>query len=350
MKPRENPDSGNRPSEQVMNGLTIDRNSETPPHEQLRAYIQYMISTRAIPPGTRLPSVRALARTLDLSRSTVQRAYEELQRRELVHSQHGAGTFVVDFDEEAAPESHPELEPYIEAAISTTRRLGFSLTELEKSFSAQIRHAQRRASSRISVVYVDEYAYLLRMANFLREELTDLDVDILPIHLGSHGADGLASLVEEVYDADILVCAPYVFGYVRRALQNRPEDVLGITLTLHSDTLERLGNLSPSAVVGVVAPEPAFLSFATAVIRANVVTDQEPVSASPDTKEYAKVLADCDVIVFHAGSREDVLARARDTVEIIELVHVPDPGSIERLRKRLRAKIAHRYQDDVLPS
>src|SRR5690554_4145559 len=47
-----------------------------------------------LPPGTRLPPQRELAFRLGLSVGTVSRAYAEAERRGLVESQVGRGTFV----------------------------------------------------------------------------------------------------------------------------------------------------------------------------------------------------------------------------------------------------------------
>ena len=330
-------------SGRLAENLIIDRAASTPAHHQVRAYFQYMISTRAIPPGAALLSVRRLAQVLGLSRATVQRAYDELQRRGLVESRHGAGTFVVDFDIEAPHPVFPELTPYLDAAIEATIQRGVSLSDLEHMLASRIRHLNRHPSSRVSVAYIDEHAYLLRMADFLREGLADLNIDVLPVHLENFGPNGLTSLASVGTNADLIVCAPYVFGYVRRALTDRKEDVLGITITLHPETLEKLRSLHPTSKVGVVASRPEYLSFATAVVRAIVVADHEPRAASTDDiPAFERVIEGSDVIVFHAGSRSEVLSQAGPGKRTIELVHVPDPVSLERLRDRLKQEIAER--------
>ncbi|GMA74292.1 hypothetical protein GCM10025880_07090 [Methylorubrum aminovorans] len=54
------------------------------------------IRTGRLTPGTRLPTQRALAETLDLNFTTVSRGYVEAHRRGLIEGRVGQGTFVVD--------------------------------------------------------------------------------------------------------------------------------------------------------------------------------------------------------------------------------------------------------------
>ena len=74
--------------------LQIDTASPTPPFEQLRLQIVSMINVGVLVPGTRLPTVRALAADLRLAPNTVARAYKELEEAELLQTRGRAGTFV----------------------------------------------------------------------------------------------------------------------------------------------------------------------------------------------------------------------------------------------------------------
>lgn len=74
--------------------LRIDIDSPTPPFEQLRLQIISMINTGVLVPGSRLPTVRALAADLRLAPNTVARAYKELEEGELLQTRGRAGTFV----------------------------------------------------------------------------------------------------------------------------------------------------------------------------------------------------------------------------------------------------------------
>lgn len=72
----------------------IHHDAQTPPFEQARSQIAGQIATGALPNGTRLPTVRALADELGLAVNTVARAYKELEADQLVVTEGRRGTFV----------------------------------------------------------------------------------------------------------------------------------------------------------------------------------------------------------------------------------------------------------------
>lgn len=72
----------------------IHHDTETPPFEQARSQIATRITSGALPSGTRLPTVRALADELGLAVNTVARVYKELEADRLVVTEGRRGTFV----------------------------------------------------------------------------------------------------------------------------------------------------------------------------------------------------------------------------------------------------------------
>jgi DNA-binding FadR family transcriptional regulator len=74
--------------------LTISRGSGERLALQIVRQIQALIETGAVRPGALLPSSRALARTLGVSRNTILAAYEELSARGVVRGRRGAAMYV----------------------------------------------------------------------------------------------------------------------------------------------------------------------------------------------------------------------------------------------------------------
>lgn len=86
----------------------IDRRSAVPLVEQVVALVHRRMAQRQLAPGARLPSIRALAESLSISRSTVVDAYDRLVSEGAIHSRPGAGFFVGD---RLPPLSLAELGP-----------------------------------------------------------------------------------------------------------------------------------------------------------------------------------------------------------------------------------------------
>jgi GntR family transcriptional regulator len=74
--------------------IAVDVGSPTPPYEQIRGQIAGHIRTGALPEGSRLPTMRALAADLGVAVGTVARAYAELESAGLVASRRRTGTVV----------------------------------------------------------------------------------------------------------------------------------------------------------------------------------------------------------------------------------------------------------------
>lgn len=74
--------------------ITLDALGEDPPYEQIRMQIATQVASGDLPPGTQLPTVRALAETLGIAPNTVARAYRELEHAGTVTTRGRAGTVV----------------------------------------------------------------------------------------------------------------------------------------------------------------------------------------------------------------------------------------------------------------
>jgi DNA-binding transcriptional regulator YhcF (GntR family) len=74
--------------------ITLDGAGGDPPYEQIRTQIAGQVARGELPPGTKLPTVRALAETLGIAPNTVARAYRELEHAGVVTTRGRAGTVV----------------------------------------------------------------------------------------------------------------------------------------------------------------------------------------------------------------------------------------------------------------
>lgn len=106
--------------------IVLEPGSAVAPFEQIRAQYAAAITDGTLPPGTRLPTVRALAGNLGLAVNTVARAYRELEAEGLVETRGRAGTVVASAASGAA---RAELAAHAAAYLEHARRLGVGLDE-----------------------------------------------------------------------------------------------------------------------------------------------------------------------------------------------------------------------------
>ncbi|MDO4459807.1 MAG: GntR family transcriptional regulator [Clostridia bacterium] len=74
--------------------MNIDKFGRTPIYEQIVNVVEKEILTGVLKPMDQLPSVRELAMELSINPNTIQKAYQELERRGLCYSAPGQGRFV----------------------------------------------------------------------------------------------------------------------------------------------------------------------------------------------------------------------------------------------------------------
>src|SRR5580658_1009642 len=86
--------------------IAVDRGSEKPLHRQIYDALRATILEHRLQPGQQIPSSRALADDLGISRIPVLDAYAQLLAEGYIESRSGAGTFV----KRSLSDEHPTTE------------------------------------------------------------------------------------------------------------------------------------------------------------------------------------------------------------------------------------------------
>ncbi len=101
-------------------------NSERPIYSQLMERITFDIISGIYPPGSQLPSVRALAQDAGVNPNTMQKAMAELERPGLTSSQRPSGRFITE-DLGMIDKTKKELaSEEIKEFLKKMERIGFS--------------------------------------------------------------------------------------------------------------------------------------------------------------------------------------------------------------------------------
>ena len=108
-----------------MDLIPLDPGASEPPYEQLRRQIATRAASGELPPGTRLPTVRALAEGLHLAVNTVAKTYRAMEADAVVVTEGRRGTFVASGSVAGGEEAQAAAAAY----AATARRLGLGLTE-----------------------------------------------------------------------------------------------------------------------------------------------------------------------------------------------------------------------------
>ncbi len=113
--------------------IILQNHSDLPIYQQIMQAIKQAIINKELLAGDMLPSIRSLARGLNISVITTKRAYEELENEGLIYSQAGKGFFVKEPDFSLLKEEQlKQLETQLTHVIEKSREMHVSLDELQK--------------------------------------------------------------------------------------------------------------------------------------------------------------------------------------------------------------------------
>ena len=112
--------------------ILISHKSKEPIYEQIYNQVKQSILSGDLPSGYSLPSMRQLAKELEVSVITTKRAYEELEKSGLIYSIVGKGSFVAEQNFEMIMERKRKMiEEQLAAAIQNSKEIGLELNELK---------------------------------------------------------------------------------------------------------------------------------------------------------------------------------------------------------------------------
>jgi GntR family transcriptional regulator len=113
--------------------IIISNSSGEPIYQQIYEQMKSSIMQGALKEGESLPSIRNLAKELQISVITTKRAYEELEREGFIETVPGKGSFVSTNNKELLKEIRlKELEYKLSEIISESKLLGLKFEELQE--------------------------------------------------------------------------------------------------------------------------------------------------------------------------------------------------------------------------
>lgn len=227
--------------------LILTDEERVPLYLQIVHQIRYLVSTRELEAGARMPSVRAFAASLGVNTGTVVQAYGVLKEEGILTSQQGRGTYVVSQPGSALSRSarQARLNSLLDKAIADAYAMGFDRSEIRMQFNSSLQ-AQVRALPVVLVasneLVATKYADLVAAA---------LPEDMLP-NVMACTMDELQRGEERVlraYDGAFFTAVAFLSRVpaVAAALQRLgiESELIGLTTVLSDSTLDALAVLDP---------------------------------------------------------------------------------------------------------
>lgn len=111
--------------------LIISNNSSVPLYEQVTSQIKQLILTNQLQQDEMLPSIRTLAKELQVSIITIKRAYEDLDAEGFIKTIPGKGTYVSGANLERLREARiSQIEEQLATIVEAAKAIDLSLEDL----------------------------------------------------------------------------------------------------------------------------------------------------------------------------------------------------------------------------
>lgn len=111
--------------------IIISNSSSIPLYDQVVSQIKHLILTNELKQDEMLPSIRALAKELQVSIITIKRAYEELDAEGFIKTIPGKGTYVSGTNLERLREARiSQIEQQLEELVTAAKAVDLSLEDL----------------------------------------------------------------------------------------------------------------------------------------------------------------------------------------------------------------------------
>ncbi len=121
--------------------ITLSKDSREPIYHQIEQQLQTLIASGFLRAGSALPSIRVLAKQLEISVITTRRAYQNLEANGFIETIQGKGTFVKDVSRDVKERVQSEnVIASMEEAVHIAHTYGYTNDEMIQLFTKAIDH------------------------------------------------------------------------------------------------------------------------------------------------------------------------------------------------------------------
>lgn len=227
--------------------ILLTGEEHVPLYMQIVHQIRYLVTSDELAPGAQLPSVRALARSLDINTGTVAQAYRVLKDEGLIDSQQGRGTYVVPQGTDAGsdPARQIRFAQLMDELVAKAYAMGYDRSEIRRQVATSL---QTQVMTFPVVLIAPNASAAHKYAQLVREALT---ASLLPTII--------PGTLEEVQRGDARLLDAYKRAYftvvafvtnvslVQEALTRHgvTSELIGLSAVMNKDTIDALHALGP---------------------------------------------------------------------------------------------------------
>jgi GntR family transcriptional regulator len=313
--------------------LHLHPGSPIPLYQQLKNEIRSAVATNQVRPGETLPSIRALASTLDVSPAVVARAYSELTDEGLLTSRSRSKTQVAELaSTHIRAFSEKDLARELSLLLLQAQRFGLDHEVFVRVAGEVVEKAIRRAEPRITLIEC-----LYEQAGILGQELSDhLGITVRSVSLQSFEQNPQQMAAE--FDGNLaIITTPPHYKAVRDLLPLDAPPLVALSTTPDVTALLEIADTDPSSTLGVVTHSARYGDVVLSYVQKAVgMTRSIRFVVLDDGGSLEELVQDVDVVVVTPACKDSVLALSSGRLRLIEFTFHVEHSAIHMLRDMLQ--------------
>jgi DNA-binding transcriptional regulator YhcF (GntR family) len=277
--------------------LWLARDKSIPVREQLGAQLLFGILSRRIAPGEKLPSVRELARRLQVHPNTVSAAYRDLAARGWVSQRRGSGVFVRNLK---MPQPLGGIDAFVHAWIEEGLARGFAIEALEAAMTRVASELRTQAPQSLLVVHPDR-----ELAQILAAEIEEA----VACPVASAGFDDAPK------DLAASTCVLVTTACESQAVNElRPAHYRVIRLKSVEDEIAEQHAPTSGLLIAVVSRSPSILEWSSKLLSALGLPGMDILQRDPAKPDWREGLAACDIVAADIRTALELPKKIKPTV------------------------------------
>ena len=304
--------------------IKLDRSSTTPISDQLVEQLRFHIASGHYKVDESVPPTRKLASQLGVSFHTIRKAYLKLVEEGILSVQQGRGYTVLAKAPLTSEERLEQGAAIVQEALQRLVGIGLDESDIEYLFQEQLTILDS----------APQYSKVLFVAPYL--ELGEQFAAFVSPILQSNVEQTVYKYIERHQDADYVLCR---HADVQRLTDLFPRvDVLGISIYLNPDTLDRIAHLYKRETLGIITYYKETIPFLMAEIQSETGFTGQIFGASLEegNSHLRQFIDQTDLVVFTPKCKRKLLSFFKqETTTFTPITHIVSNESLKGIQNML---------------
>ncbi len=276
--------------------IVIDKNSESPVYRQIIEQVAGMVRAGVYRSGDRLPTERELAVALGVARGTVNRAYEELTRSQILESIPGRGSFISARQDVVETGRKEQAVTLIADLVDQLRELRFSYREIRNLVELGILEKEH-AFDEFAIAVVDCNPEALAVFQKQLQLLSHLPVTLFLLDelAGAGDADRRLAVF------DLILTSARHYSELLGLAPHQKDRVVQVALSPSQQTIISLASVKPGRRIGLVYRSRQFREIILNKLHDLMIEGPFKETSGSDADGLADFIADLDLVIVPPG-------------------------------------------------